>query len=122
LPKFFCTAKRARSIWARWERKRFLTVATLGFDSHVSRFVEHNKLWVKGQLAYLYGIARILPGYEFPRVRLSGDFGVIDEELFLAATGNTANYGGNIPIVPDARLDSGVFEIVWFANFRAGMC
>ena len=91
--------------------KRFLTVATLGFDSHVSRFVENNKLWVKGQLAYLYGIARVLPAFRFPRVKLSGDFGVIDDELFLAATGNTPNYGGNIPIVPNARLDSGEFEI-----------
>jgi diacylglycerol kinase (ATP) len=91
--------------------KRFLTVATLGFDSHVSRFVETKNLWVKGRLAYLYGIARVLPGFRFPRVRLSGDFGTIDDELFLVATGNGPCYGGGIHIAPNAKLDSGDFEL-----------
>lgn len=91
--------------------RRFLTVATLGFDSDVSRFVETRKLWVKGTLAYLYGIARILPGFKFPLVKLTGDFGVKEGRMLLAATGNAACYGGAMKIAPGAKIDDGVFDI-----------
>lgn len=91
--------------------KRFLTVATLGFDSEVSRFVETRKLWVKGTLSYLYGIARVLPGFKFPRMILRGDFGERDERMLLAATGNTPCYGGAMKIAPAAKLDDGLLDI-----------
>ena len=91
--------------------RRFLTVATLGFDSAVSRFVENRRLWVKGTLAYLYGVARILPGYEFPHVRLSGDFGVKEGRMLLAATGNAGSYGGAMKIAPEAKIDDGLFDV-----------
>ncbi|HLX64890.1 MAG TPA: diacylglycerol kinase family protein [Planctomycetota bacterium] len=91
--------------------KRFLTVATLGFDSEVSRFVETRKLWVKGTLSYLYGIARVLPGFKFPRMILRGDFGTRDGPMLLAATGNTPCYGGAMHIAPSAKLDDGLFDI-----------
>lgn len=91
--------------------KRFLTVATLGFDSEVSRFVETRKLWVKGTLSYLYGIARVLPGFAFPRVILRGDFGEFDERMLLAATGNAPCYGGAMKIAPSAALDDGLLDI-----------
>jgi diacylglycerol kinase (ATP) len=91
--------------------KRFLTVATLGFDSEVSRFVETRKLWVKGMLSYLYGIARVLPGYKFPRLRLRGDFGEREGRMLMAATGNAPCYGGAMLIAPGAKLDDGLFDI-----------
>lgn len=91
--------------------KRFLTVATLGFDSDVSRYVEARNLWVKGTLAYLYGIARVLPSYPFPVIKLSGDFGTREGRMLLAATGNSPCYGGALNIAPSAALDDGVFDI-----------
>ena len=91
--------------------KRFLTVATLGFDSDVSRYVESRNLWLKGTLAYVYGIARVLPSYSFPRIKLSGDFGTREGRMLLAATGNSPCYGGALHIVPNATLDDGVFDI-----------
>lgn len=91
--------------------KRFLTVATLGFDSDVSRFVETRKLWVKGTLAYVYGVACVLPGFQFPEIRLSGDFGTHAGRMLLAATGNAPCYGGAMHIAPGAALDDGLFDI-----------
>lgn len=93
------------------EPRYFCTVATLGFDSGVSRFVEQNKLPIKGTIAYLYGIIRVLARYKCPRVRIRGDFGELDERILLAATGNTPFYGGAMRIAPGARLDDGVFHI-----------
>ncbi len=96
--------------------KRFLTVATLGFDSEVSRFVETRKLWVKGTPAYVYGVLRQLIGFKPPLVRLSGDFGTHESRVLLAATGNAPCYGGALLIAPGARLDDGIFFICVVAN------
>jgi diacylglycerol kinase (ATP) len=93
------------------QKRYFCTVATLGFDSDVSRFVETRKLPVKGTLAYLYGIVRVLLAYRCPRVRLRGDFGEWEGRILLAATGNTPFYGGAMQIAPGARLDDGLFHV-----------
>lgn len=91
--------------------KRFLTVATLGFDSEVSRFVETRKLWLKGTPAYMYGVVRMLFSYRAPVVKLKGDFGVREGRLLLAATGNTPCYGGAMKIAPSAVMDDGLFHL-----------
>src|SRR5579862_8088633 len=91
--------------------KRFLTVATLGFDSEVSRFVETNKMWLKGTPSYLYSALRVLRTYQFPLVRLKGDFGTIEGRLLLAATANSSSYGGAMKIAPEAKVDDGLFHL-----------
>ena len=91
--------------------KRFLTVATLGFDSQISRFVETHKLWLKGTPAYMYGLACVLSGFRAPHVRLKGDFGTYEGRILLVATGNTARYGGAMHIVPGAQPDDGLFHL-----------
>lgn len=89
----------------------FCTVATLGFDTAVSRFVEQRRLPVKGTLAYIYGVLRLLPGFRFPMVKLRGGFGESDGRVLLVATGNTACYGGAMQIVPPAVPDDGRFHL-----------
>jgi len=91
--------------------KCFLTVATLGFDSEVSRFVETHKLWLKGTSAYLYGVVRVLLRFRAPLVRLKGDFASYEGRVLLAATGNAPSYGGAMHITPGAKLDDGVFQV-----------
>jgi diacylglycerol kinase (ATP) len=102
--------RRAVDLGAAGE-KRFLTVATMGFDSEASRFVETRKLWVKGTLAYLYAVACVLLRFKAPRVRLRGDFGQIEQRVLLVATGNGPCYGGAMRIAPGARLDDGMFQV-----------
>jgi diacylglycerol kinase (ATP) len=91
--------------------RRFLTVATLGFDSEVSRFVEDRNLWIKGTPAYLYGVLRVLTNFRPPQVRITGDFGVFEGRILLAATGNAPCYGGAMEIAPGATLDDGLFHV-----------
>ena len=94
-----------------WGDKRFLTVATMGFDSDVSRYVETRKLWLKGSASYLYSALRVLSSYTFPLVRLNGDFPTIEGRLLLAATANSYCYGGAMKIAPDAKVDDGLFHV-----------
>ncbi|RME36949.1 MAG: diacylglycerol kinase family lipid kinase, partial [Planctomycetota bacterium] len=88
----------------------FCTVATLGVDAEVSRFVDTMRMPLRGTPAYVYGAIRVLMRYRPCRVRLEGDFGVLEQAVFLASTANTPCYGGAIRIVPhadptDGRLD-----------------
>src|SRR4029079_3081864 len=94
-----------------WSGKRFLTVATLGFDSEVSRYVENNKLWLKGTASYVYSALRVLRTFVFPLVRLKGDFGAIEGRLLLAATANSSSYGGAMKIAPEVKVDDGLFHL-----------
>jgi diacylglycerol kinase (ATP) len=89
----------------------FCTVATAGIDAEVSSFVDAMRLPLKGTAAYVYGAIRVLVRYAAPRVRIDGDFGVIDGPLFLASSANTSSYGGAIPIAPPARLDDGQLHL-----------
>ena len=90
----------------------FCTVAALGFDAAVSRFVDGEmRLPLRGTPAYLYGTLRVLMRYRPVDVRMSGDFGAYEGPIFLAANANTPSYGGAIRIAPDAKPDDGLFEI-----------
>lgn len=111
--------RKAVDLGAMGER-RFLTVATLGFDSEVSRFVEVRNMWVKGTGAYLYGVLRTLMRYRAPHVRLRGDFGLFEGRVLLAATGNAPCYGGAMHITPGARLDDGKFQVCIVENVPRG--
>lgn len=90
--------------------RRFLTVATLGFDSEASRYVEKHHLPFRGAPAYLYAVLRILLTYRFPHVKLRGDFGAFEGRILLTATGNAPCYGGAMQIAPGAKLDDGIFQ------------
>ena len=107
--------RRAFDIGTMGERC-FLTVATLGFDSEVSRFVETRKLWLKGSPAYFYAVMRVLISFNAPSVRLKGDFGTYEGRILLAATGNTPCYGGAMRITPGAIPDDGMLEVCVIKN------
>ena len=89
----------------------FATVVTLGFDSEVARLVYEGKVPFKGTAAYLWGLARMLRVYRGVVLRMTGDFGTIDQTVLLAATGNTSTYGGGIRIAPKASPADGALDI-----------
>ena len=91
----------------------FSTVATLGFDSEVSEYVDTGRhpSFLRGAAAYLYAAAIKLYKFRHPEVTLKGDFGEFNGPIFLAATGNTSRYGGRMRITPSASLDDGELDI-----------
>ena len=91
----------------------FSTIATLGFDSEVSEYVDlgRHPSFLRGSAAYLYAAVVKLYRYSHPEVTLRGDFGEFSGPLFLAATGNTDRYGGRIRITPEARPDDGALDV-----------
>jgi len=89
----------------------FSTVVTLGFDSEVARLVYDGEVPFKGMVAYLWGLARMLRTYGGVGLRMTGDFGTVNQTVLLAATGNTSTYGGGIKIVPKASPTDGELDI-----------
>lgn len=90
----------------------FLTVAALGFDAKVSD--RTNRLrWPRGRMRYylalLVEIARLRP----TQFRIRYDDGVASElPGTLVAVGNTASYGGGMPVCAGAAPDDGMLDVV----------
>ena len=89
----------------------FTTIATCGYDTEVSRRAAKGTPLFAGTASYAYAAVETLFYYEPPFVRLEGDFGVHEGPLLLAATGITNRYGGGFQIVPNARIDDGLFDV-----------
>lgn len=89
----------------------FTTIATCGYDTEVSRRASKGTPLFAGTASYAYAAVETLFYYEPPFVRLEGDFGTHEGLLLLAATGITNRYGGGFQIVPDARIDDGLFDV-----------
>ena len=89
----------------------FTTIATCGYDTEVSRRAAKGTPVFAGTASYAYAAVETLFYYDPPVVHLEGDFGTYDGSLLLAATGITNRYGGGFQIVPDARIDDGLFDV-----------
>ena len=89
----------------------FITIATCGYDTEVSRRASKGTPLFAGTASYAYAAVETLFYYEPPVVRLEGDFGTHEGPLLLAATGITSRYGGGFQIVPNARIDDGLFDV-----------
>ena len=92
----------------------FITIATCGYDAEVSRRgAERSGLFkgFKGTAAYVSAAIATLSDYQCPYIKLEGDFGTLEGNHLLAATGITPRYGGGFRIVPKARYDDGLFDV-----------
>ena len=94
----------------RCGRGWFATVAAFGFDAEVGEAAAARCGPFSGTAGYLWAALRHLRRYRPPRVRLRGEFGELEQEVFLAAAANTRCYGGGMRICPgadpaDGRLD-----------------
>lgn len=89
----------------------FTTIATCGYDTEVSRRAAKGTPLFTGTASYAYAAVETLFYYEPPSVHLEGEFGAYEGPLLLAATGITNRYGGGFKIVPNARIDDGLFDV-----------
>ena len=89
----------------------YCTIAAMGFDAAVSRYVNDTRLPISGTTAYVVGTLRVLLTFKPVAVRLKYDETVIEEELFLVATANTPSYGGKMRIAPAADVADGLLEV-----------
>ncbi|WP_407360514.1 YegS/Rv2252/BmrU family lipid kinase [Microbacterium sp. LBN7] len=95
---------------------RFLTVAALGFDAKVSD--RTNRLrWPHGALRYYLALVIELVRLRPLRFTVAVDGETPETALgTLVAVGNTASYGGGMPVCAGATPDDGMLDLVQVAR------
>jgi diacylglycerol kinase (ATP) len=88
----------------------FATVLCAGFDSRVNARANRMR-WPRGQRRYDLAVVRELVGLRAMPLRVETEAGTTELNATLVAVGNTACYGGGIPVCPDADADDGLFDL-----------
>lgn len=91
--------------------RRFLCIASTGFDSDANRIANETRL-VKGQLVYAYAALRALIGWKPARFRLKLADQAFEFSGYSVAIANSKAYGGGMFLAPDAEIDDGRFDVV----------
>jgi YegS/Rv2252/BmrU family lipid kinase len=91
--------------------KRFLGIASVGFDSECNRLANETH-WLRGNSVYVYSMVRTLIGWHSARFTLA--LGEESKRIsgYFVAVANNSVYGGGMYIAPDAELDDGEFDVV----------
>jgi len=95
--------------------KRFLGIASVGFDSEANRLANETR-WLRGNLVYAYAGLRTLIAWKPARFTIAvGE----RRERFSGHSVSVANnraFGGGMFIAPDADLEDGEFDVVTVAE------
>jgi YegS/Rv2252/BmrU family lipid kinase len=91
--------------------KRFLGIASVGFDSEANRRANEARL-LRGSLVYAYAALRTLISWKPARFTIRVDDERIRLSGYTIAAANSKAYGGGMYVAPDAELDDGQFDVV----------
>src|SRR5215212_10466641 len=93
---------------------RFVNGLGIGFDAEVAAGVAEAPKVLGGFGGYLWSVGRLLWGFRCRegRIRLGGGEEIEAETILVAAALGTT-YGARFRIAPAARLDDGLFDVIW---------
>lgn len=90
--------------------KRFVGIASCGFDSDANRIA--NATSIPGAPAYAYAALRALASWRPAAFEVDVDGVVRAFTGYNVACANGSAYGGGMYLAPDAQLDDGLFDVV----------
>lgn len=91
--------------------KRFLGIASVGFDSEANRRANETR-FLRGNLVYAYAALRTLAGWKPARFTIAVDDERVRLSGYSVCVANSRAYGGGMYIAPAAELDDGEFDVV----------
>ena len=95
----------------------FGNVASLGVTGEVVERIQRSRKWFGTKPTYLWAAVCALLRYRNPRVRWSIDgTAPVVQRIKAIAIGNSSYFGGGMCIAPDARVDSGAFQVAVFGD------
>jgi len=92
-----------------------VNVAGIGFDAHISHQFEGKKM--RGPLGYLQLITTEYATYKADTYHLEIDGKRYKRKAFLISFANSSQYGNNIHIAPDAKIDDGLIDVSIIHDF-----
>jgi YegS/Rv2252/BmrU family lipid kinase len=90
--------------------RRFLGVASAGFESEANRIANESRL--RGNLVYAWAAVRALAGWKSVRFTLRADGKTIRFSGYSVSAANSRAYGGGMFIAPAAELADGEFDVI----------
>lgn len=90
--------------------RRFLGIASLGFDSDANRIANESRLG--GNLVYAYAALRALIAWKPARFTIAIGERRTRMEGYSVVVANNSAYGGGMFVAPDADLEDGEFDVV----------
>ena len=91
----------------------FLNVCGVGFDVLVLEYTKKLQHRVRGMLSYLYGVICAIFHFSPIHITITLDNDIpIQGEYLLCTVANGRYIGGGIPIVPDADISDGYFDVL----------
>lgn len=85
----------------------------IGFDAQVAAGVAEAPGFLGGVGRYMWSVARLLWGFECHDATLRLDGEVVTSRTILVAVALGTTYGSRFRLAPAARLDDGLFDVVW---------
>jgi YegS/Rv2252/BmrU family lipid kinase len=99
--------------------RTFVGIASLGFDSDANRFANAAPARL-GSFVYVYGALRALAAWKHATFSLEVDGQSVRFTGWSIAAANSKAYGGGMIVAPDASLDDGALDVVFYeATSRA---
>jgi diacylglycerol kinase (ATP) len=93
---------------------RFNNGLGIGFDAEVAAGVVEAPTFLGGTGRYMWSVGRLLLGFRCHQATLRLDGGeVIEAKTLLVAAALGTTYGARFRLAPEARLDDGLFDVVW---------
>jgi diacylglycerol kinase (ATP) len=100
---------------------RFNNGLGIGFDAEVAAGVAEAPAYLGGTGRYLWSVGRLLWGFRCHQATLRLDGGeVVEAETILIAVALGTTYGSMFRLAPEARLDDGLFDVVWSEEVGRG--
>lgn len=100
---------------------RFNNGLGIGFDAEVAAGVDEAPGYLGGFGRYLWSVGRLLWGFRCHEARLVLDGGrVIEADTILVAAALGTTYGARFRLAPRAKLDDGLFDVVWSEEVGRG--
>lgn len=92
-----------------------LNVAGIGFDAYISHRFANRKN--RGPLAYMQLITKEFMTYKSSVYRVTIGDQTRDWDAFLISFANSSQYGNNVYIAPQARIDDGLIDVCLIRDF-----
>lgn len=93
---------------------RFNNGLGIGFDAEVAAGLAEAPAYLGGTGRYLWSVGRLLWGFRCHEAKLRlGGGEVVEAETILVAVALGTTYGSMFRLAPEARLDDGLFDVVW---------
>jgi diacylglycerol kinase (ATP) len=92
----------------------------IGFDAEVAAGVTEAPSYLGGAGRYAWSVARLLWNFRCHEAVLRLDGRVVEAETILVAVALGTTYGSMFRLAPDAKLDDGLFDVIWSQRVSRG--